>query len=88
MKRLRDGLAKLDWRWIGPLAIFALLAPWPMGPEPHALEKLRWLSEGHLRKPLDIFDLFFHTTPMLLLLAKLVVSRSAPAPDAGTSDED
>ena len=48
------------------------MAPWPLGPEPHLVQKLRWLAEGSLYKPLDIFDLFFHATPALLALLKAV----------------
>lgn len=52
------------------LAIFMGLAPF--FPEPHLVEKLRMLFEGTLRRPLDIFDLFFHLFPFLLLLLKLL----------------
>ena len=50
-------------------AIFMGLAPFV--PEPHVVEKLRMLMQGSLRKPLDIFDLFFHLAPLILLLIKL-----------------
>ena len=54
------------------LLIFAILfALTPFVPEPHLLEKLRMLSNGTLSKPIDIFDLFMHGTPLLLLLIKL-----------------
>ncbi|HKK01814.1 MAG TPA: hypothetical protein VJ955_06560 [Desulfuromonadales bacterium] len=52
------------------LAIFMGLAPFV--PEPHLVEKLRMLFEGTLRRPLDIFDLFFHLFPLLLLVLKLL----------------
>ncbi|WP_043739767.1 hypothetical protein [Thioalkalivibrio nitratireducens] len=45
------------------------LAPWV--PEPHIVEKLRWLFHGELTRPLDIFDLLLHAVPWLLLAAKL-----------------
>ena len=51
------------------LAIFMALAPFV--PQPHLVEKLRMLAEGRLVKPLDIFDLFLHLIPILLLLAKI-----------------
>ncbi|MDH3328974.1 MAG: RND transporter [Desulfobulbaceae bacterium] len=50
-------------------AIFLGLAPF--FPEPHIVEKLHMLSQGNLRKPLDVFDLFFHLLPVLLLILKL-----------------
>jgi hypothetical protein len=37
---------------------------------PHALEKLYMLIDGSLTKPVDIFDLFFHLFPALILLLK------------------
>lgn len=55
-----------------PLAlagIFLLFAPFV--PEPHLLQKIKMLFAGSLIKPLDIFDLFWHGTPITLLLIKL-----------------
>lgn len=43
----------------------------PFFPEPHLFEKLRMLVSGTLVRPIDIFDLLLHATPVLLLLAKL-----------------
>ena len=55
------------------LAIIALfLALAPFKPEPHLWEKLNMLAAGTLVRPIDIFDLFLHGTPLVLLLIKLV----------------
>ena len=43
----------------------------PFAP-PHVWEKLLMLFSGQLSRPIDIFDLFLHGTPWLLLGAKLV----------------
>tara|TARA_R110000868_G_scaffold33874_1_gene122657 strand:- start:885 stop:1106 length:222 start_codon:yes stop_codon:yes gene_type:complete len=56
--------------------IFVILACLTLGlapftPEPHIWEKLKMLAAGSLRKPVDIFDFFFHAWPWLLLMAKL-----------------
>lgn len=40
-------------------------------PEPHLVEKLRMLLAGTLVRPLDIFDLAMHATPLALLVLKL-----------------
>ncbi|MBC8318252.1 MAG: RND transporter [Desulfobulbaceae bacterium] len=37
---------------------------------PHIVEKIQMLVKGHLVRPLDWFDLFFHGIPWILLLAK------------------
>lgn len=50
------------------LAVFLGLAP--LTPEPHLWEKLKMLAAGELVKPIDIFDLFMHGTPVVLLLLK------------------
>jgi hypothetical protein len=50
------------------LAVFMLLAPFR--PMPHVLEKLIMLKNGALTRPLDIFDLFFHLAPSVILLLK------------------
>jgi len=60
-----------------PLLIAAtlLLGLSPFVPEPHLVEKVRFLMQGELTRPLDIFDLFFHLTPFLLLLIKLILEQ-------------
>jgi hypothetical protein len=59
-----------------PMAMVAvMLALTPFYPEPHLLEKLRMLSHGELTKPLDIFDLFLHGTPLTLVFIKLFVLK-------------
>lgn len=55
-----------------PLAIIAImLALAPFQPEPHLWEKMKMLAAGQLVRPIDIFDLFLHGAPLLLLLLKL-----------------
>jgi hypothetical protein len=54
-----------------PLAVLLALAPFK--PEPHLLEKLRMLFDGTLSRPVDIFDLFLHGAPLLLVVLKLTV---------------
>ena len=44
----------------------------PFRPEPHLVEKMRMLISGSLTRPLDIFDLFFHAFPILLLIVKVI----------------
>ncbi|MFO8154190.1 RND transporter [Thioalkalivibrio sp.] len=87
--------------WIDrtPVWLFALLvatlglAPWV--PEPHIAEKIRWLFQGELTRPLDIFDLVLHAVPWLLLALKLsrevwleyAPHRPAPKPAQPPRDE-
>ncbi|MEW6670857.1 MAG: hypothetical protein AB1427_04090 [Thermodesulfobacteriota bacterium] len=51
-------------------AVIMLLAPF--SPMPHVVEKLIMLKNSALNRPIDIFDLFFHLVPSLLLLLKLL----------------
>ncbi|MGA8240514.1 MAG: hypothetical protein WB818_08070 [Desulfobacterales bacterium] len=51
------------------LAVFMLLAPFR--PMPHVLEKLIMLKNGALNRPIDIFDLFYHLLPTILLALKM-----------------
>jgi len=44
----------------------------PFFPEPQLWEKLKMLKVGTLTRPLDIFDLLLHATPIVLLIVKLV----------------
>ena len=55
---------------IAPIAL--LLAVAPIGAEPHLWQKLKMLFDGTLTRPLDIFDLFLHGTPLLILGLKLM----------------
>ena len=48
----------------------------PFVPEPHLFEKLKMLLAGELVKAIDIFDLFMHGTPVLLLILKLTWAKS------------
>lgn len=57
-----------------PLAVVMALAPFV--PEPHLWEKLKMLASGTLVRPIDIFDLFLHGTPLLLLALKLLSGLS------------
>jgi hypothetical protein len=68
-------LDKIPLSLLLPLAVVMALAPFV--PEPHLWEKLKMLSAGTLVRPIDIFDLFLHGTPLLLLALKLLsgVSR-------------
>ncbi|MCJ7799981.1 MAG: hypothetical protein MUP33_09560 [Polaromonas sp.] len=54
-----------------PMLWLALVAGWlavaPVLPEPHLIEKLHMLRAGTLVRPLDVFDLLLHATPLLLL---------------------
>lgn len=51
----------------------------PFYPEPHIVEKLRMLFQGQLKKPLDIFDLFWHAWPFVILMLKLIRMRQIGA---------
>ena len=57
------------------VAVFFALAPFQ--PEPHLFEKLRMLAEGTLTRPIDIFDLFMHSLPIMLLAIRLVRMKMA-----------
>lgn len=62
----------LDKIPLGTLVIAALLLGLaPFTPEPHLWEKLKMLADGILVKPIDIFDLLMHGTPVVLLAIKL-----------------
>lgn len=52
--------------------VSVLLGLAPFSPEPHLVEKLKILSHGELSRGIDIFDLFLHGTPLLLVVLKLV----------------
>lgn len=63
-------LDRIPWVPLALVAVFLGLAP--LNPEPHVWQKLRMLAAGELVRPIDIFDLFLHGTPPLLLVLKAV----------------
>lgn len=63
-------LDSVSWPLLILFAVLMAIAPWPMGPEPHLIEKLRMLAQGTLRKPIDIFDLLLHGAPIAFIIAK------------------
>jgi hypothetical protein len=63
-------LDRIPYSVIVPFALFLTFAPFV--PEPHLWEKLQMLAAGTLVKPIDIFDLFLHGTPLVLLVLKLL----------------
>jgi hypothetical protein len=63
-------LDKIPLQMIALPALLLALAPFV--PEPHLWQKLKMLVAGTLEKPLDIFDLFLHGAPLILLLIKLL----------------
>jgi hypothetical protein len=68
-------------RWLekiplGPMilaAIFMGLAPFV--PQPHLWEKLTMLVNGSLTKPIDIFDLLWHSALPILVVVKIAMAR-------------
>ena len=43
----------------------------PFTPAPHLIEKIDMLVTSNLSKPLDIFDLIMHSSPIVLLVMKM-----------------
>ena len=64
-------------KWLDRISFTALLfgalllGLAPFFPEPHLWEKLKMLASGELQKPIDIFDLFLHGSPLILIAMKL-----------------
>lgn len=76
-------MSKLRLPGYGTLIPIALLLGFaPFYPEPHLSGKVRMLLAGNLTKPLDIFDLFWHAWPFVLLFVRIVIDlkgrRSEP----------
>ena len=63
-------LDKIPYSILIVAAIVMVLAPFR--PMPHVVEKLIMLKNGTLNRPIDIFDLFFHLIPVILLTLKIL----------------
>lgn len=66
-------LDKIPYSILIVATIFMLLAPFH--PMPHVVEKLIMLKNGALTRPIDIFDLFYHLSPAVLLALKFFKNR-------------
>ncbi len=65
-------MAWLDEIPVSALVLASLLLGLaPFFPEPHLWEKLKMLAAGTLTRPIDIFDLLMHATPIVLLIIRL-----------------
>ena len=64
-------MEKMPWGVVIALCLTLGLAPYT---PPHLWEKLHMLLRGHLVRPIDWFDLFFHGVPWLLLVLKVMYS--------------
>jgi len=67
-------LNKLSYSTLIFATIFMLLTP--ISPMPHVVEKMLMIKNMALYKPLDIFDLFFHLSPLILLIIKALKDKS------------
>lgn len=66
---MREFFEKIPLALLAAIAVLMALAPFV--PEPHLWQKLKMLFAGTLVKPIDIFDLFWHSLPLALFLIKL-----------------
>ena len=57
------------------VAVFMSLAPFL--PEPHLIEKSRMLVNGELTRAIDVFDFFWHSFLIVVLLVRLLRMKKA-----------
>lgn len=67
--RLPNGGKLSAYRILLPLVLVLGFAPFL--PQPHLIEKIGMLRAGTLNRPRDVFDLFWHGWPFLLLAWRL-----------------
>ena len=60
----------LEYQILIPLVLILGFAPF--FPQPHIVEKIKMLMAGTLKKPIDIFDLFWHAWPFVLLAYRII----------------
>ncbi|MFN2156994.1 MAG: RND transporter [Anaerolineae bacterium] len=70
---MRDFLARIPFHYALIFALSLGLAPFT--PEPHVWEKLKMLAAGSLSRPIDIFDLFLHGAPWVVLMLKVALGQ-------------
>jgi hypothetical protein len=70
MNKLLKYVDRIPFAMLVIITLVMALAPFV--PEPHLLEKSRMLINGELTKGIDIFDLFWHSFLIVILLIRLV----------------
>lgn len=73
MNKFKEILIKIPVFQLALISLMLGLAPFV--PEPHLFEKVKMLLAGNLIKPIDIFDLLMHGTPVVLLVLKLTWAK-------------
>ena len=71
---------RIDLRFLVIAALLLGLAPFV--PEPHVWEKLKMLANGTLSRPIDIYDLFLHGIPWVLMIIKHVRVSTVKKPNS------
>jgi hypothetical protein len=73
--------------WLLVLATAFMLGA-PFSPEPHLVEKARMFQNGTLSRPIDLFDVFWHLLPAMLLVIRIVRMRASKTrpPERAESD--
>ncbi len=61
-------LSDVPWAYLIIAAVLLGIAPF--GQTPHLVEKIGMLYNGTLKRPIDIFDLFLHLSPLILIAVK------------------
>jgi hypothetical protein len=73
----------LDTIPLAPIILFGVaLALAPFYPQPHLWEKIQMLFNGELSRPIDIFDLFWHSVGLVLIVLKLIRMRQIKNPSS------
>jgi hypothetical protein len=67
-RRYAFNMRHVPYLLLVPVALFMAIAP--LGEPSHLVEKLQMLAGGTLRRPIDVFDLLLHGTPLVLLVWK------------------
>jgi len=71
----------ISWIHYPPLMILivaaAFLGSMPLVPEPHLFQKVDMLMAGSLVKPIDIFDLFWHSWPIIWIALRILTLGAA-----------
>ena len=81
MQKIKNFLQLIPVMPLAFLTAWMLIAPYPIAPEPHLVEKLKMLNAGTLTKAIDIFDVFWHLTPATLLILRLSWAKTAVQED-------
>ncbi len=79
---MRRVLSEIPWSFLIVFTVVLMILP--LQPEPHLVQKFRWIVEGQPFRPIDVLDVFYHLAGVFVIILKLAFPLKTEAPSGST----